>query len=77
MEWKIQMNNFKRYIKNEPYRTIPQEDMLLSSWDDSLFEEFQDGVYCECSEIIRFKNRKPYETVRIICPKCGSEILYG
>ena len=71
------MNNFKRYIKNEPYRTIPQEDMLLSSWDDSLFEEFQDGVYCECSEIIRFKNRKPYETVRIICPKCGSEILYG
>ena len=74
------MYNFERYTKNEPYRTIrtiPQEDMLLSSWDNRIFGEFQDGVYCECGEVIRFKNRKPYETVRVICPKCGSGILYG
>lgn len=74
------MYNFERYTKNEPYRTIrtiPQEDMLLSSWDNRIFGEFKDGVYCECGEVIRFKNRKPYETVRVICPKCGSEILYG
>ena len=81
MEWKITMNNFERYkifnTETKSYREIPQEDMILSSWDDRLFGEFKDGVYCECGEIIRFKNRKPYETVKIICPKCGSTILYG
>ena len=74
------MKNYKKYTKIEPYqtiRTISQEDMLLSSYDNKFFEEFQDGVYCECGEIIRFKNRKPYETVKIICPKCNRGILYG
>ena len=81
MGWKIIMYNFERYkifnTDTKSYRKISQEDMILSSQDDRLFKEFQDGVYCECGEIIRFKNRKPYETVKIICPKCKRGILYG
>lgn len=75
--WAFSKEELESNINTRSYREIPQEDIILSSWDNRLFEEFKDGVYCQCGEVIRFKNRKPYETVKIICPKCGSEILYG
>lgn len=39
--------------------------------------EYRNGVICECGAIIRFRNRRPSESVLIVCPKCGLEIQYG
>ena len=34
---------------------------------------------CACHSLLTFKKeeRQPFETVKIICPKCGCEIVYG
>ena len=65
------MNNTIRW-------TIPQEDIKCFSSLTSFFDEYQDGVFCSCKKgIILFKNRKPFESVKLICPTCGKEILYG
>lgn len=34
-------------------------------------------VFCKCQNILVLKDRKPYEAVKVICPKCGEEIIYG
>ena len=34
-------------------------------------------VNCKCGKMLVLKDRKPYEKVKIICPKCGEEIIYG
>ncbi len=62
---------------NKKYRTIPIEDIKCFSTMTPFFDEYQDGVFCDCNRIILFKNRQPYETVKIICPTCGREIIYG
>ncbi|MBR3673928.1 MAG: hypothetical protein IKN65_06595 [Clostridia bacterium] len=64
-------------MNNNSIRQIPEEDMISSPWNGSLFGEYQDGVFCFCGNIIKFKNRKPHETVIIKCPKCNRGILYG
>lgn len=64
-------------MNNNFIRQIPKKDIISSFWDDSLSEEYRDGVFCSCGNIIKFKNRKPYETVIVKCPKCNRRILYG
>lgn len=32
---------------------------------------------CKCGRYLVFSGRKPYETVKLTCPKCGFEIIYG
>lgn len=59
-------------------RRIPQSDLKVSNCITFLNDEYKDGVFCSCDmSIIKFKNRKPYETVLIKCPTCGKEIIYG
>lgn len=38
-----------------------------------------EAVICACHSLLTFKReeRQPFETVKIICPKCGCEIIYG
>ena len=57
-------------------RIVPKEDMICSQ-DMRISKEYPDGVYCKCGNIIKFKNRKPYETVKVICPICNFTIIYG
>lgn len=64
-------------MNNNSIRQIPEEDIISSSQDSSLFGEYRDGVFCSCGNIIKFKNRKPNEIVIIKCPKCNRGILYG
>lgn len=69
MEWRVIMNKI---------RIIPKQDMKCFPYLVPFFGEYKDGVYCTCkNRIILFKNRNPYETVKIICPTCGREIIYG
>lgn len=59
-------------------RTIPESDLIVINWWDYLLDkEYQDGVFCGCGVCIKFKNRKPYETVIVKCPICEKEIIYG
>jgi hypothetical protein len=59
-------------------RCVPPEDIKCFSSLVPFFDEYQDGVFCSCNKgVILFKNRQPYEPVKIICPTCGKEILYG
>lgn len=59
-------------------REIPKKDMKICLPSDmKLSKEFKDGVFCICGNVIKFKNRKPHETVKIICPDCNFEIVYG
>lgn len=57
-------------------RVIPPEDCIVMI---GLMPNpgYSDGVYYECGVVIYFKNRKPYEPVTVICPRCGKSILYG
>ena len=57
-------------------RVISPEDCIVARGLMPNFE-YSDGVFCECGVIIYFKNRKPYEPVTVICPRCGKSILYG
>ena len=57
-------------------RIIPKKDMI-NSQDIKISKEYPDGVFCKCGNIIKFKNRKSYETVTIICPICNFKIIYG
>ena len=50
---------------------------MICSQDMRISKEYPDGVYCKCGNIIKFKNRKPYETVKVICPICNFTIIYG
>jgi hypothetical protein len=38
-----------------------------------------EGVVCSCHKLLIFKKeeRQPYETIKIICPNCGCQIIYG
>jgi len=56
-------------------RDIPSEDMKLSNGTTD--DEYTDGVFCECGAVIIFRNRRPYEPVRVKCPLCNSVIYYG
>lgn len=61
-------------------RVIPPEDFVVMRGlipNPECYPDYPDGVYCECGVVIYFKNRKPYEPVSIICPRCGKSILYG
>jgi len=58
-------------------RTIPESDLIIINWDLLLDKEYRDGVFCDCGFCIKFKNKKPYETVIIKCPICEKEIIYG
>ena len=58
-------------------RTIPESDLIIINRDLFLDKEYRDGVFCNCGICIKFKNRKPYETVKVICPICEKEIIYG
>lgn len=57
-------------------RIIPKKDMI-NFQNIKISKEYPDGVFCKCGNIIKFKNRKLYETVKIICPICNFEIIYG
>ena len=57
-------------------RTIPKED-IVNSQNLNTSKEYPDGVFCRCGNIIKFRNRKPRETVLVICPICNSKIIYG
>ena len=58
-------------------RIIPEEDMLVSMTTIHVDGEYKDGVACKCGNLIYFKNRKPYEPVTVVCPKCKFVICYG
>ena len=58
-------------------RTIPESDLIIINRGLFLDKEYRDGVFCNCGICIKFKNRKPYETVKVICPICEKEIIYG
>lgn len=57
-------------------RTVLKEDMIYSQ-DIRISKEYPDAVFCKCGNVIKFKNRKPYETVKVICPTCNFKIIYG
>ncbi len=58
-------------------RIIPKQDIKCYSYLVPLFGEYQNGVYCSCDKsVILFRNRRPRETVMIICPTCGRRIIY-
>lgn len=57
-------------------RIIPKEDMMVAT-NVEYIKGFNDAVFCPCGKTINFKNRKPRETVEIICPKCNFKIIYG
>ncbi len=59
-----------------PYRHIPIEDIIISN-TPILDDKYTDGIFCYCGAIIKFKNRKPFETVIVICPNCDRRIIYG
>ena len=61
-------------------RLIPNEDIkILKVIKGKLFynDDYKDVVFCKCGLILYFKNRESYEPVKIVCPECGFEILYG
>ena len=58
-------------------RVIPEKDMLVSMTMIHTDDEYKDCVACKCGNLIYFKNRKPYEPVTVICPKCKFVMLYG
>jgi len=63
-------------------RIIPKEDMMIfhsipSFSSLKIGDSYKDGVHCNCGNTIYLKNREPYETIKIVCPDCNSEIIYG
>jgi len=60
-------------------RIIPKEDMIIFRGvvpnPSKVDKDFKDGVFCPCGNTIFFKNRKSYETVKVICPDCNFEII--
>lgn len=71
--------------KKVKLKTFKQKAIRLCNVEDiinkSNYHKYEDStkyvVNCKCGKMLVLKDRKPYEKVRIICPKCGEEIIYG
>lgn len=74
---KLNRDNMQEFICDVARRIIPEEDMLVSMTMIHVDDEYKDGVACKCGSLIYFKNRKPYEPVTVVCPKCKFVTLYG
>ena len=54
-----------------------EEIINKSNYHKYAYDNIKYIVNCKCGEILILEDRKPYEVVKVICPNCGAEIIYG
>lgn len=71
--------NVNLYPEFSEIREVPQDDMFILDYFGQPYDQtvYRDGVICKCRETIMFRNRKPFESVSVTCPRCGFKIAYG